>query len=80
MTSGRFATRRDTFSREEMGPMIMAWGRNRPVRCPRCASYAVGASLTGEAATAGARPDRLVLALSCGGCGRRGESSIAAPP
>lgn len=72
-------TPQDTFSREEMGPMIMAWGRNRPVRCPRCSSYDVGASLTGEAGIAGARPERLVLTLSCGACGRRGESAIAAP-
>ena len=60
--------------------MIVAWGRDRPVRCPRCSSYDVEASLTGEAAAAGARPERLVLTLSCGACGRCGESAIAPPP
>lgn len=64
----------ETYSREELGPMILAWGRSKPVRCARCAAYAVRASLHQP------RHGRTVtLTLVCEECGRRGDTTIDAP-
>lgn len=61
----------ETFSQEELAPMVLAWGRDKPVRCARCAAYDVKAQVIRR--ESGARSE-LVLSLTCRQCGRRGEA------
>ena len=58
---------------EELAPMVLAWGRNRPVRCSRCGQRAVdGTVVRGHA-------DRITLRLECRECRGWGTSTIPTP-